>query len=195
MEDTPPSERQLALANSVTQILEGLGEDPNREGLKRTPLRVARSLEFLTSGYVQDVESVINGAIFSENCDEMVLVRDVEVYSLCEHHMLPFFGRCHVAYLPAGRVIGLSKIARVVDIFAHRLQVQERLTSQIAHALQEGLQPKGVAVVMEARHLCMMMRGVQKQNSLATTSCMLGRFREDPKTRSEFLTLIGQRSS
>lgn len=174
----------------VLQMLEAVGEDPTRQGLARTPKRVAKSMEFLTSGYRADLKDVINDAVFDEaGADEMIVVRDIELYSLCEHHMLPFFGRAHIAYLPAGRIIGLSKIPRIVDVFARRLQVQERLTIQVAQALQEALNPKGVAVVIEARHLCMMMRGVQKQNSSATTSCMLGRFKTDPKTRSEFLNL------
>jgi GTP cyclohydrolase I len=173
----------------IRELLEGLGEDPEREGLKRTPRRMAESLAFLTSGMRVDVDRLINGALFREDCDEMVLVRDIEVYSLCEHHMLPFIGRCHVAYLPRGRIVGLSKIPRIVDAFARRLQVQERLTAQIAHALERHLEPKGVGVVMEASHLCMMMRGVEKQNSKAITSCMLGRFRTDEKTRAEFLSL------
>jgi GTP cyclohydrolase I len=177
------------LAALVKQQLTHLGEDPSRAGLVRTPERVAKSFEFLTSGYRTDVQSLINNAIFEEDCSEMVLVRDIEIYSLCEHHMLPFFGRAHVAYIPDGRIIGLSKIPRIVDAFARRLQVQERLTQQVAEALNDALGPRGVAVVVEARHLCMMMRGVEKQNSSATTSAMLGLFREDPKTRMEFLEL------
>ncbi len=179
------------LAELARRTLLALGENPEREGLARTPERVARSLRDLTVGYRKDLASVVNGAIFAEEVDEMVLVRDIEFYSLCEHHMLPFFGRAHVAYLPAGQVIGLSKIPRIVDVFARRLQVQERMTVQIANALQEALRPRGVAVVTEASHLCMMMRGVAKQTSLATASCMLGSFRDDPRTRAEFLGLIG----
>ena len=179
-----------ALVATVKALISQIGEDPAREGLLETPDRVAKSLAFLTSGYRVDVDELINGAIFHEDCDEMVMVRDIEVYSLCEHHMLPFFGRCHVAYLPKGRVIGLSKIPRIVDAFARRLQVQERLTSQIAKALERHLGAGGVGVVIEAAHLCMMMRGVGKQNSKALTSCMLGRFRKDARTRGEFLSLI-----
>jgi len=174
----------------VETLLEALGEDPKRKGLRRTPARVARSFEFLTSGYGADPKRVVNGAIFEETVSEMVLVRDIEFYSLCEHHLLPFYGKIHVAYLPAGRVIGLSKLPRLVEIFARRLQVQERMTVQIAQAVQEALQPAGVAVVAEAAHLCMMMRGVAKQSSITTTSCMLGAFREDSRTRSEFLSLV-----
>jgi len=174
----------------VETLLEALGEDPKRKGLRRTPMRVARSLEFLTSGYGADPKRVVNGAIFEEKVSEMVLVRDIEFYSLCEHHLLPFYGKVHVAYLPAGRVIGLSKLPRLVEIFARRLQVQERMTVQIAQAVQSALQPAGVAVVAEAAHLCMMMRGVAKQSSITTTSCMLGAFREDSRTRSEFLSLV-----
>jgi GTP cyclohydrolase IA len=166
-----------------------LGEDPRREGLRRTPERVVRSLEFLTAGYEQDLDSVINGAVFAETYSEMVIVRDIEVYSLCEHHLLPFFGRAHLAYIPDGRVIGLSKLPRIVDIFARRLQVQERLTTQVADAIDEALSPLGVAVVIEAAHLCMMMRGVQKQNSTMVTSSVLGVFRESLATREEFLGL------
>ena len=177
----------------VRQMLTSLGEDPEREGLLCTPARVAKSMAFLTSGYQTSPQDVLNDAVFSEEIDEMVLVRDIELYSLCEHHMLPFFGRAHVAYLPDGKIIGLSKIPRIVDLYARRLQVQERLTTQIAQALEKVLEPKGVAVVVEARHLCMMMRGVGKQNSLATTSCMLGRFKSDAKTRAEFLNLSGRR--
>ncbi len=184
-----PDNNRDDLAALVKQQLTHLGEDPSREGLVRTPERVAKSFEFLTSGYRTDVQSLINNAIFEEDCSEMVLVRDIEIYSLCEHHMLPFFGRAHVAYIPDGRIIGLSKIPRIVDAFARRLQVQERLTQQVAEALNDALGPRGVAVVVEARHLCMMMRGVEKQNSSATTSAMLGLFREDPKTRMEFLEL------
>jgi GTP cyclohydrolase I len=179
-----------ALMATVKTLLSQVGEDPAREGLLQTPDRVAKSLAFLTSGYKVDVDELIGGAMFHEDCDEMVVVRDIEVYSLCEHHMLPFFGRCHVAYLPKGRVIGLSKIPRIVDAFSRRLQVQERLTTQVARALERHLEPRGVGVVMEASHLCMMMRGVQNQNSKALTSCMLGRFRQDARTRGEFLSLI-----
>jgi len=180
----------------VRQILAGLGEDPAREGLAKTPDRVAKSLRFLTSGYGEDVEEILNGAVFSEDgIDEMVVVRDIELYSMCEHHVLPFVGKAHVAYLPGGKIIGLSKIPRIVDAFARRLQVQERLTVQIAQALNTALEPKGVGVIIEARHLCMMMRGVQKQNSFASTSCMLGYFKRDAKTRAEFLELAGRHPS
>jgi GTP cyclohydrolase IA len=167
-----------------------VGEDPTREGLVRTPERVARSYQELLSGHRLSVDQVVGEGVFHEDCSEMVLVRDIEFYSLCEHHMLPFFGRVHVAYIPDGRIIGLSKIPRIVDIFAKRLQVQERMTIQIAEALQKTLQPKGVAVVVYASHLCMMMRGVQKQNSSAMTSCLLGAFRSDARTRSEFFGLV-----
>jgi len=174
----------------VRNLLTSLGENPEREGLKRTPLRVAKAMDFLTSGYHATVEQVIKGAIFTEDCKEMVVVRGIEFYSLCEHHMLPFFGHAHVAYLPNGKVVGLSKIARVVDVFARRLQVQERLTNQVADALMEALDPHGVAVVIEASHTCMMMRGVQKQNSTTVSSAMRGTFEEDPRTRAEFLGFI-----
>ena len=181
------------LAALARQIVVELGEDPGREALLRTPARVAESLRFLTQGYGVDVKDVIRDAVYAEPYEEMVLVRDVEVYSLCEHHLLPFYGRAHVAYMPRGRIVGLSKLPRVVDVFARRLQVQERLTTQIAEALDEALRPYGVAVVIEAYHLCMMMRGVQKQNSQTVTSALTGVFRSDPKTRSEFLELIGRR--
>jgi GTP cyclohydrolase I len=174
----------------IKDLLKELGEDPYREGLDKTPERVAKSLGYLTSGYGKTVAEVLNGAIFTEPYDEMVVVKDIEVYSLCEHHLLPFFGKAHIAYLPAGRIVGLSKLARLVDMFARRLQVQERLTTQIAEALQETLQPAGVGVVIEAFHFCMMMRGVEKQNSQAITSCMLGAFRDCRETREEFLHLI-----
>jgi GTP cyclohydrolase I len=184
-----PLDVEADLKRTVEQQLSLLGEDPSRPGLDRTPARVARALQFLTSGYRQDLTRLVNDAIFEEPNQEMILVRDIEVYSLCEHHMLPFFGKAHVAYVPDGRIIGLSKVPRIVDAFARRLQVQERLTEQIAAALDGALKPKGVGVIIEARHLCMMMRGVEKQNSSATTSAMLGIFRTDPKTRSEFLEL------
>jgi GTP cyclohydrolase I len=175
---------------AIRAILEAVGEDPLREGLQKTPARVEKAWQFLCAGYGQDPHQVLNGALFQEESNEMVIVRGIELYSLCEHHLLPFFGKCHIAYLPAGRIVGLSKLARVVDVFARRLQVQERLTSQIARALEEALHPLGVAVVIEARHLCMMMRGVEKQNSLAVTSCMLGEFKENSKTRNEFMELL-----
>ncbi len=181
-----------ALASIVRSMLVDLGQDPTREGLRETPDRVARSLAFLTSGYDMDPRAVVGEAIFEAEHDEMVVVRDVEIYSLCEHHLLPFFGRCHIAYLPNGKIVGLSKLARLADVFGRRLQVQERLTTEIANALNDVLEPRGVAVVIEAQHLCMMMRGVGKQNSQAVTSCMLGRFRTDGRTRSEFLSLIGK---
>jgi GTP cyclohydrolase IA len=174
----------------IRQLLAELGEDPSREGLLDTPKRVEKALAFLTSGYVADVDATLNNALFSVDYNEMVIVRDIDFYSLCEHHLLPFFGKCHVAYIPQGRVLGLSKIPRLVDIFARRLQIQERLTNQIAETLREKVDPLGVAVVMEATHLCMSMRGVEKQNSVATTSAMLGVFREDARTRMEFLELI-----
>ena len=179
-----------ALRTAVTTILENVGEEPGREGLAKTPDRVARSMRFLTDGYRIDPHAVLQGALFETESDEMVVVKDIELYSLCEHHMLPFFGRAHVAYLPEAHIVGLSKLARVVDVFARRLQVQERLTTQIAEAVQQALAPKGVAVLIEAQHLCMMMRGVSKQNSETVTSCMLGRFRSDAKTRSEFMEII-----
>jgi GTP cyclohydrolase I len=172
------------------QILIQIGEDPDREGLIKTPSRAAEAMRYLTQGYRQSVEEIVNDAIFTETHDQMVIVRDIEFYSLCEHHILPFFGKAHVAYLPAGKIIGISKLARLVDIFARRLQVQERMTVQIAMALEEVLQPKGVGVVMEARHMCMMARGVEKQSSKVTTSEMRGIFREDRPTREEFLNLL-----
>ncbi len=174
----------------VREMLAVVGEDPDREGLLRTPTRVAKSMAFLTRGYQQDLSTIINGAIFHEAADDMVLVKDIEFYSMCEHHMLPFYGRVHIGYLPNERIIGLSKLPRIVEMFARRLQVQERMTTQIAEAVQQVLAPKGVAVVAEAAHLCMMMRGVAKQASETTTSCMLGAFREDSRTRSEFFSLI-----
>jgi GTP cyclohydrolase IA len=174
----------------IRQLLAELGEDPSREGLLDTPKRVEKALAFLTSGYAADVDATLNNALFNVDYNEMVIVRDIDVYSLCEHHLLPFFGKCHVAYIPQGRVLGLSKIPRLVEIFARRLQIQERLTNQIAETLREKVDPLGVAVVMEATHLCMSMRGVEKQNSVATTSAMLGVFREDARTRMEFLELI-----
>ena len=175
---------------AVSRQLVLLGENPDREGLAKTPSRVARSMAFLTQGYQQDARTVIGDAMFEEEQSNMILVRDIELYSMCEHHMLPFFGKAHIAYIPDGRIVGLSKLARVVDIFARRLQVQERLTFEIAQALTDVLKPRGVGVVVEAAHLCMMMRGVQKQNSTTVTSAVLGTFRSDPKTRDEFLRLI-----
>ena len=173
----------------VRRMLELIGEDPTREGLLRTPERVAKALSWLTRGYEQDVRDVVGQGVFAEEHDNMVMVRDIELYSMCEHHLLPFFGKAHVAYIPDGRIVGLSKIPRIVDVFARRLQVQERLTSQIAEAIMEVLAPRGVGVVIEAFHLCMMMRGVEKQNSKTITSALLGAFRDDAKTRDEFLRL------
>ena len=189
----PAADGSLASATSedpVRELLRRLGEDPAREGLRKTPLRVAQSLAYLTAGAAKVPKDVLNGAVFEHDADEMVVVRDIEVYSLCEHHLLPFFGRAHVAYLPRGKIVGLSKLPRIVDCFARRLQVQERLTMQIAEAVEEILAPAGVGVVIEAAHLCMMMRGVEKQNSRAVTSCMRGRFRTDARTRQEFLQIL-----
>jgi len=171
-------------------LLEEIGENPKREGLIKTPSRVAKAWEFFSQGYNINVQDIVNGAIFEEDCSEMVVVRDIEFFSMCEHHMIPFFGRCHVGYLPNKRIIGLSKIPRIVDVFSQRLQIQERLTSQIAETLMDILNPIGVGVVMEGRHLCMQMRGVQKQNSFATTSAMIGQFRDSAETRNEFLSII-----
>jgi GTP cyclohydrolase I len=179
-----------ALSESFHQILEAVGEDTSRQGLQKTPVRAARAFEFLTQGYRQCVEDVVNGAIFDSDASEIILVKDIELYSMCEHHLLPFIGRAHVAYIPNGKVIGLSKVARLVDVFARRLQIQEQLTTQIADALMRTLHPGGVAVVIEAKHLCMMMRGVEKQNSVMKTSCLLGSFKDDARTRSEFLSLL-----
>jgi len=178
------------MRDTIRQLLAELGEDPSREGLLDTPERVEKSLRYLTSGYAADVDTVLNNALFTVDYNEMVIVKDIDFYSLCEHHLLPFFGKCHVAYIPNGKVVGLSKIPRLVDIYARRLQVQERLTNQIAHTLREKIKPLGVAVVTEATHLCMAMRGVEKQNPTAVTSAMLGAFREDARTRAEFLNLI-----
>src|ERR1700754_5023670 len=179
-----------SMQDLVRELLGKLGEDPDREGLRNTPARVAKALTFLTSGYAADIDQVLNNALFTVDYNEMVIVKDIDFYSLCEHHLLPFFGKCHIAYIPQGRVIGLSKIPRLVDIFARRLQVQERLTSQIAETLREKIRPLGVGVVVEASHLCMSMRGVEKQNSVAVTSAMLGVFQHDARTRMEFLDLI-----
>ena len=178
------------LSGAVTAMLEGIGENPQREGLLKTPERIAKSLRFLTKGYRQDPEELLKKAVFTEAYDEMVLVRDIDLFSMCEHHMLPFFGKAHVAYIPDGKIVGLSKLARVVEVFARRLQVQERLTQQIRDAIQNVLNPKGVAVVIEAKHLCMVMRGVEKINSVTTTSAMSGQFITSQSTRSEFLRLI-----
>lgn len=185
-----PPDRSDPLQQLCTQMLTVLGEDPKRSGLEHTPARVAEALKFFTKGYHENVEDVLNGALFPIEYDEMVIVRDVDVYSLCEHHLLPFFGKCHIGYIPDKHVVGLSKIPRIVEVFSRRLQVQERLTVQIAETLKETLHPLGVGVVIEARHLCMMMRGVQKQNTLAVTSHMLGVFRKQQQTRDEFLKLI-----
>jgi GTP cyclohydrolase I len=179
------------IADLTRKLLEEIGEDPKREGLVKTPSRVAKSWKFFSNGYNQNLDDIINNAIFSEDGKDMVVVRDVEFFSLCEHHLLPFFGKTHVAYIPNGRVIGLSKVPRIIDMFSRRLQVQERLTRQIAETVKDVLDPIGVAVIMEGQHMCMQMRGVEKQNSLATTSSMLGKFRESARTRSEFLSIIG----
>lgn len=172
------------------KIIEAIGEDPNREGLKDTSKRAAKAMEFMTRGYQMSIETIVNRAIFHSDNDEMILVKDIELYSLCEHHLLPFIGKCHVAYIPNGKIIGLSKIARLVDMFARRLQVQETLTQQIAESIVTAVGARGVAVVIEAKHLCMMMRGVEKQNAVMTTSVMLGDFRDDTRTRAEFLSLL-----
>jgi len=177
------------MEESFRRIIEAIGEDPDREGLVRTPERAAQAFEFLTQGYRQNIDELINQAVFTSDTDEMVIIRNIEMYSLCEHHMLPFIGKCHVAYLPAGKVLGLSKIARIVDFFARRLQIQEVLTKQIADCVNNAIEGKGVGVVIEAQHMCMMMRGVEKQNSVMTTSCMLGHFRSQMETRNEFLRL------
>ena len=171
-------------------LLDGIGEDRSRQGLLKTPARAARSFEFLTAGYRQSVADVVNNAVFDSDASEIVMVKDIELYSMCEHHLLPFIGKAHVAYIPNGKVICLSKIARIVDVFARRLQIQEQLTTQVADALMQAIQPSGVAVVIEAKHLCMMMRGVEKQNSVMKTSCLLGVFKDDARTRSEFLSLL-----
>ena len=184
-------ERDLErIANAYRELLQAIGEDVDRDGLQRTPDRAARALEFLTQGYRQNLDEIVNGAVFESNASEIILVKDIELYSLCEHHLLPFIGRAHVAYLPNGKVIGLSKVARIVDVFARRLQIQENLTTQIAESLMNCFEPSGVAVVVEAKHLCMMMRGVEKQNSVMKTSCLLGTFKDDARTRSEFLSLL-----
>ena len=187
LEQEPPNPE---LENLFTKIIENLGEDPSREGLMKTPLRAAKAMEFLTSGYRQDVDKILNGAIFEEDYDEMVIVKEIEFYSLCEHHILPFWGKCHVGYLPRNQIIGLSKIPRIVDMFSRRLQVQERLTREIAEALETALDPRGVAVVMEGQHLCMMARGVEKQAPKMTTNVMRGAFRDDSSTRAEFLRCV-----
>ena len=188
-------EQEHRIACHVREMIKLIGEDPSREGLRKTPERYEKALKFLTSGYLQNVDHVLNGATFTVSYDEMVVVKDIEFFSLCEHHLLPFFGKCHVAYLPNKRVIGLSKVARLVNMFARRLQIQERLTSQIAEAIQEKISPEGVGVIIEARHLCMQMRGVEKQHGQAVTSAMLGGFRHNKQTRDEFLALIRPRKS
>ena len=184
----PPKETEFQ--SLVEQILRAVGEDPKREGLLKTPERVEKSLKFLTSGYNIDVDKLVNDALYNENYNEMVIVKNIDVYSLCEHHMLPFFGKCHIAYLPQGKIIGLSKVPRLIDAYSRRLQVQERLTTEIAQCIQNIVKPAGVAVVIDAIHLCMSMRGVEKQNSYTTTSSMLGCFKDDARTRSEFLSLL-----
>src|SRR3954469_10062339 len=188
-----PALADATLSELVHEMIARLGEDPSREGLSRTPERVEKAMQFLTKGYTQDPEQLLKSALFTVNYDEMVIVKDIEMFSLCEHHMLPFFGKVHVAYIPNGKVIGLSKLPRLIEIFSRRLQVQERLTTQIAETIQNVIQPQGVGVVVEARHLCMMMRGVEKQHSSAVTSAMLGVFR-DLDTRTEFLSLVRQKS-
>jgi GTP cyclohydrolase I len=190
---TPKAEEPAPIAPFIRDVLDRLGEDPDREGLVRTPERVEKALRFLTSGYRTDLTRVVNGALFSVKYDEMVIVKDIEFFSLCEHHLLPFFGKMHVAYLPRERVIGLSKIPRIVDMYARRLQIQERLTQEIAQSIQDMIDPLGVGVICEARHFCMMMRGVEKQHSGAVTSSMLGAFRSRKKTRDEFLSLVSHR--
>jgi len=183
---------KIEIEQLTHSLLKEIGEDPNRDGLLRTPSRVAKSWEFFSRGYNQNLEDIVNNAIFEEDAKDMVIVRDVEFFSLCEHHLLPFFGKAHVGYIPNGKVIGLSKIPRIIDMFSRRLQVQERLTHQVAEVLQDVLNPIGVAVVMEGRHMCMQMRGVEKQNSFASTSAMLGQFRKSSETRSEFLSIINR---
>jgi GTP cyclohydrolase IA len=187
--------RQETIADLVRRMIKLVGEDPEREGLRKTPERFEKALKFLTSGYHQNSENILNGATFSVCYDEMVVVKDIEFFSLCEHHLLPFFGKCHVAYLPNKRVIGLSKVARLVNMFARRLQIQERMTSQIAKAIEEKISPEGVGVIVEARHLCMQMRGVEKQHGQAVTSAMLGSFRHNKQTRDEFLSLVRNQNS
>jgi GTP cyclohydrolase I len=186
-------EKSDSIADLVRRMIQLIGEDPDRDGLRRTPERFEKALRYLTSGYQQDPEKLLNGAMFSVCYDQMVLVKDIEIYSMCEHHMLPFFGKCHVAYIPDKKVVGLSKIPRLVNMYARRLQIQERLTNQIASAIQQKISPLGVGVVVEARHLCMVMRGVEKQNSQTVTSAMLGSFRENVQTREEFLSLIREK--
>jgi GTP cyclohydrolase IA len=195
LNDTKDGAKVESVASLVRKMIALIGEDPEREGLKKTPERYEKALKFLTSGYHQNVDHLLNGATFSVCYDEMVVVKDIEFFSLCEHHLLPFFGKAHVAYLPSKKVIGLSKVARLVNMYARRLQIQERMTSQIARALEEKIAPQGVGVIIEARHLCMQMRGVEKQHGQAVTSAMLGAFRENKQTRDEFLALVGKKQS
>ena len=190
-----PKSQEQAIAPLIRELLERLGEDPRRDGLARTPERVDKALKFLTSGYGMDVDKIVNGALYDVKYDEMVVVKDIEFFSLCEHHMLPFYGKMHVAYIPQSKVIGLSKIPRIVDVFARRLQIQERLTQEVAQTIQEIIKPLGVGVICEARHFCMMMRGVEKQHSGAMTSAMLGAFRDRKETRDEFLALVNHRGN
>lgn len=191
----PPTLTSASYEDLVREMIVRLGEDPDREGLNRTPERVRKAYEFLTKGYKEDPEALLREALFTVSYDEMVIVKDIEMFSLCEHHMLPFFGKVHIAYIPNGKVIGLSKLPRLVELFSRRLQIQERLTTQIAETIQTTIEPQGVGVVIEARHLCMMMRGVEKQHSAAVTSSMLGCFRDEQETRTEFLSLIRQRAN
>jgi GTP cyclohydrolase I len=193
LDDRRDGAGEETIASLMRRIIEMLGEDPNREGLKNTPERFEKAMRFLTKGYEQNPDKVLNGAMFSVCYDQMVVVKDIEMYSLCEHHMLPFFGKCHVAYLPNKKVVGLSKIPRLVNLYSRRLQIQERLTNQIAQAIEKAIAPIGVGVVIEARHMCMVMRGVEKQNSQAVTSAMLGAFRDNQQTREEFLSLIARK--
>ena len=195
LHDTSVEAPRESIADLVRKMIALIGEDPNREGLRKTPERFEKALKFLTSGYNQNLDNVLNGATFSVHYDEMVVVKDIEFFSLCEHHLLPFFGKAHVAYLPSKRVLGLSKIARLVNMYARRLQIQERMTSQIAQAIEEKISPEGVGVIIEARHLCMQMRGVEKQHGQAVTSAMLGSFRHNKQTRDEFLSLVRQSRS
>lgn len=186
------SDKEKKIQNNTAQLLELIGEDPSREGLLKTPLRVAKAWSFLTKGYEEKIDDIVNDALFESNSSDMIIVKNIEFYSLCEHHMIPFYGKAHIGYVPDGKIIGLSKLARVVDLFARRLQVQERLTNQIAKTIQDILNPKGVGVIMEAKHFCMLMRGVEKQNSIASSSSMLGIFKDYDSTRNEFLKLVEQ---
>jgi GTP cyclohydrolase IA len=195
LHETNTDPQRETIADLMRKVIGLIGEDPNREGLRKTPERFEKALKFLTSGYHQNLESVLNGATFSVHYDEMVVVKDIEFFSLCEHHLLPFFGKAHVAYLPSKRVLGLSKIARLVNMFARRLQIQERMTYQIAQSIEEKISPEGVGVIIEARHLCMQMRGVEKQHGQAVTSAMLGSFRHNKQTRDEFLSLVRSKKS